>query len=461
MKNSQNGEIATIIAITTLIVIGASTIVSTLFLNKSNTTKTRADERTQTCSAGVSNGYTCGSPGEYCFACTGNQGPCSGNQGVGVPYQCQNGRWTVINQYGECNYNCKAQVAPPDGFQTSVCSYIKSCVYSEAKSDGPHCYTGYCSPDNPNCEFNDGCQYRSDCSSGVKVDCPKVGQAAAPSPTATPTPTHVPTATPFPTVTLIPTDSPTPTLAPTVTLIPTEASAPQGDNGISDFIDPPHNPTVTVEPTVTLVPLNNVATETPVPTSTTAPVAQENNDIVAWAETISEKLEKGRACADEGGRYCRMTSQVTNGKYTASVREGLDDGTSRTGRYWCTTFAKDSYYLAGKNIGPNTESVAAMVAYWEDNLQSTYLDYFKAKDRKSVLGKLKPGCVMFDETAHRRHTGNEHVAVVKEFSIIDATLGIGEIVTLDGNRPRKILRYPINNWEIKNSYYNFVSFGCF
>lgn len=244
---------------------------------------------------------------------------------------------------------------------------------------------------------------------------------------------------PEPTATTAP--SPTPTYIP-------QPTYNYGEHDIQDISPTPVPPTLA--PTPTDIPYHYDG-------EIGRPDYFVSDSVTYWSEVLSGRLEPGKAC--DGG-YCRMVKKVTNGSYESRYREGLDDGVGSTGRYWCTTFARDSFTLAGK-IGPNTESVAQMVGAWEDTKSSVYYPYFKSADKAKVLKSVYPGCMFFDETAHRTHTGNEHVAVLQAVNIYNEANGVGEVVTLDGNRKDKVQRYSFVDWKIQDNKYNFVSFGCF
>ncbi|GEM_PF-4382662 len=265
------------------------------------------------------------------------------------------------------------------------------------------------------------------------------------TPTATPFPTPFPTSTPLP---------PTPTATPKNqygTNFATCLEVSSVDQCTAIYRIPP-------TPIPTLTSLPPTPTLTPQPTLAVDKTNYSNsNSVVYWASLISGKLEPGSTCNND---WCRMVTKISNGSTTSTYREGYNDGTGSTGRYWCTTFAKDSFTLAGK-IGPNTESVATMVSYWENSRSSLYYPYFSSNDKEKILESIAPGCLLFDETTHRTFTGDEHVAVVEKINIYDQPSGTGEVVTFDGNRNIKEWHYPFENWQIHNNKYNFVSFGCF
>ncbi len=116
----KRGEIVTALTIAGVIILTVVTLVSNVFLSKNKqTTKTLA-AGTPSCASGVSEGASCSNNGEWCISCTGNQGPCNSDAGVGIPYQCQNGSWKNTNQYGECNLTCVVSnpTTPPNPTST-------------------------------------------------------------------------------------------------------------------------------------------------------------------------------------------------------------------------------------------------------------------------------------------------------------------------------------------------------
>lgn len=190
----------------------------------------------------------------------------------------------------------------------------------------------------------------------------------------------------------------------------------------------------------------------------------DSSSILGWAEKISAQLMKSSGC---WGFYCRMTTPITNGTYTIAYREGLisrgAESIGRQGLYWCTRLIIDSANLAGKKGLNNQESVTTMISYWERNKAAgySYMKYFAANktDKKNYLTNLRPGCALFQVTIPGIHSDGQHVAVVKNVNI--KPNGDGIVTTLDSNSGLKEHKYTIDDWEIINQIYPYVSFGCF
>jgi hypothetical protein len=107
-KNKKNsGEIATLVAIGSLIVLGISTLLTSKILDYRSTSNTRAEKNCQS----IEENQSCTNEGEWCGKCTGNRGPCNADAGVGLPFKCVadgsgNLVWKNQNQYGECMQKC-------------------------------------------------------------------------------------------------------------------------------------------------------------------------------------------------------------------------------------------------------------------------------------------------------------------------------------------------------------------
>ena len=185
--------------------------------------------------------------------------------------------------------------------------------------------------------------------------------------------------------------------------------------------------------------------------------SNNNSSVLAWAQTISDNLEPGTTC---GNWYCRMVNNINNNGYSVAVRQGIDDGTTSTGRYWCTRLVIDSFSLNGRtNVTGASEAVINMTRFWENTSGYKYINYSGSNSTNypTLLSQVSPGCAMFQETNHGNFTGYEHTAIVKEININN---GNGYIVTLDANAPDKTNRYVVDDWNIVNNYYPYVSFGC-
>ncbi len=224
MKNPERGEIATAITIGTLIILGVSSLVSSVFLNKNKqTTKTKAAETLGVCSEAESGQYKtkCMSPRE--------RQSCDANAGVTLVYQCNGSQWKFL--YPECSQVCSVNVPEAGAIQEcnpgevldrclrkdcdgnlnlKVCiervcdstgrlvdktgsptsekcvedipapndpqtpqvnnpgqqqpssqgqSQGETCMYSEQRSDGAHCYEGKCAVSGELCGDNLNCGY--------------------------------------------------------------------------------------------------------------------------------------------------------------------------------------------------------------------------------------------------------------------------------------------------------------
>jgi len=179
-------------------------------------------------------------------------------------------------------------------------------------------------------------------------------------------------------------------------------------------------------------------------------------DIVSWAGQISNNLQAGQVC--DGWNCRQINNSISNGSFSAAVRQGYDDSLTTTGRYWCTQLPIDSYNLAGKKgLNNSHAAVVNMVKFWQITAGYKYLDYSGSGNHQQILSQLQPGCAMFQESKHGVYTGYEHAAVVKDVSINN---GNGYIMTYDSNGPKKTSRYIIDNWQVTNNFYSYVSFGC-
>lgn len=114
MKKHERGEIATIITIGTLVVIGLTTIVSSFFINQKKTTSSKAAEPISTTCTG-----SCTTPNAFCVSCMNpkEKQSCASDAGVSLVYQCDGGVWKM--KYPECRTECKpdgsGNTSPPPG----------------------------------------------------------------------------------------------------------------------------------------------------------------------------------------------------------------------------------------------------------------------------------------------------------------------------------------------------------
>ncbi|HLL60986.1 MAG TPA: glucosaminidase domain-containing protein, partial [Candidatus Nitrosocosmicus sp.] len=180
------------------------------------------------------------------------------------------------------------------------------------------------------------------------------------------------------------------------------------------------------------------------------------NNVADWAAKINGVLQVGYVW---NNYLNRNITPITNGNYTTQYREGRDQGTGRTGLYWCTNLVIDSYQLSGiKGLGAEHQGVVNMRNYWK-NAPAPYLyvEYDKA-DHIQSLSKVSPGCAIFFETVAGVHTGKEHVAIVKSISMDTSKNGLME--SYDANTTSRVVKYPIKNGEVKNVPYPLRGFGC-
>ncbi len=179
------------------------------------------------------------------------------------------------------------------------------------------------------------------------------------------------------------------------------------------------------------------------------------SNIVSWTNQISNNLQAGQICE---GWYCKQIGSVSSGSYKAAIRQGYNNSLESSGRYWCTQLVIDSYNLAGKTGLNNSHAgVVNMAKFWQRTAGYKYLDYSASSNHQQILTQVKSGCAMFQESRHGVHTGFEHAAIVREINIKN---GNGYIVTYDANGPKKTSRYIIDDWQITNNFYSYVSFGC-
>jgi len=130
-KNKSKGEIATLLTIGAFLVIGVSSLVSSLFLKNSQPTTSRAQDVMSTspvgaCPTGITEGADCTGriPDEYCVICDQTYKCCPPYTGFyrDFAYQCKNNKWTLATPVGECrNDRCQvSDTAGPVGTQPST-----------------------------------------------------------------------------------------------------------------------------------------------------------------------------------------------------------------------------------------------------------------------------------------------------------------------------------------------------
>lgn len=179
--------------------------------------------------------------------------------------------------------------------------------------------------------------------------------------------------------------------------------------------------------------------------------------VLSWTEKLNINLEKGSV---DPAYYNRLVNTIENGGYRATYREGRDNGVGSSGTYWCTNSVIDAYNLAGiRGLGPNQQSVISMRTYWMGNSSYKYKAYLNS-DKAKTLSEIQPGCAVFFELSPGKHTGYEHVAVIKSISLDSNQNGVME--TYDSNSVVKATRYPIYGADIKNTPLKeyLVGFGC-
>ncbi len=129
-KRWQAGEIATVITLGTLLILGITTFVSSMIINKTQqSTKTKAAE--------VKEDSTCSEEGAYTFNCMNNRGSCAEDAGEAEVYQCLSGKWKF--QYPECQNACKPGVTPTKSKQcegNAPFTVIDSCKETRCDESG-------------------------------------------------------------------------------------------------------------------------------------------------------------------------------------------------------------------------------------------------------------------------------------------------------------------------------------
>lgn len=144
--------------------------------------------------------------------------------------------------------------------------------------------------------------------------------------------------------------------------------------------------------------------------------------IFYWGQIINDALLQGLPQTS----FNKMVNNITNGSYTASIRQALDRGVGQTGIYWCTNLIIDAFNLAGiTGLGPNHQGVRGMLDFWK----TTPGYVFIANTGTDSLKTIKPGFAVF-----RINPGDytfDHVSMVKNISIDDR--GNGSIETIDSN----------------------------
>lgn len=157
----------------------------------------------------------------------------------------------------------------------------------------------------------------------------------------------------------------------------------------------------------------------PVPTEKLA-------QVVYWAQIINSALESGLPPSS----YNKMVANITNGTYTATVRQALNrDNLDSTGIYWCTNLVIDAYNLANiTGLGAYQQGVRSMIDFWQHTNNYVFIPYNGSSGIASIK-LVKPGFALF-----RIYPDNyqyDHASIIQEFQVNDR--GDGHITTLDSN----------------------------
>lgn len=172
--------------------------------------------------------------------------------------------------------------------------------------------------------------------------------------------------------------------------------------------------------------------------------------VLEWDEKIVNALSKGA-----WGYFNILSTAISNGSYST----GTCPANCVQGIYWCTHSIVDAYNLAGI-AGLSKTGHAAVVnmrAFWKSE-QAASLGYKYVDYNGSIKGlAIYPGYAIFFESVAGVHTGDEHVALVKEISIDEK--GDGKIDMYDSNYPTRSHHYAISGWTIINPLYPIRGFG--
>ncbi len=132
--------------------------------------------------------------------------------------------------------------------------------------------------------------------------------------------------------------------------------------------------------------------------------------------------------------------------------------------YLDTYLVIDSYNQAGvpelnKKDHSSTES---MILFWNQQSQQNsgylYIDYTNGS-HKDILQSIQDGNVIFFEQEHLQATSSSaHAAIVRSISIDEKT-GDGTIKTYEADNTFTSITYPVDNWNIKNAPFPYITFG--
>ncbi len=164
-----------------------------------------------------------------------------------------------------------------------------------------------------------------------------------------------------------------------------------------------------------------------------------------------------------GSMTLPLSIQQLNPSYRVVLRQGSNVGPAW--RYWCTDLIIDTYNIAlGKRtISENYGAVQNMVTFWQRQGSGFVFAHYSYDPRGSLqsLFSTAPsfGGAIFFEASEGRHTGFEHVGLVRSGTL--DSHGNGEIDTYEANSWRTTGKYPVYNWQIKNVPYPVVGFGLY
>lgn len=203
--------------------------------------------------------------------------------------------------------------------------------------------------------------------------------------------------------------------------------------------------------------------------------------LVTIAQTITSKLSK------TFGRKIDLYDQIKpnppgnfqlpnspNPKYVVVMRGGQSCATINgnrecvLSRYWCTDLLIDTYNVVlGKRVlGEDLGTVEDMIIFWKNppTTNFVFVHYRNANEHQNALAALyttKPnfGDALFFESVEGKHTGFEHVALIRDVSL-DGN-GNGVIHTYEANNGSTTGTYPISRWQIKNTPYPVTGFGLY
>lgn len=144
--------------------------------------------------------------------------------------------------------------------------------------------------------------------------------------------------------------------------------------------------------------------------------------ILHWGKQINSALQPGLPSTS----WNRMLSNISNGTYTATIRQALDRGVSQSGIYWCTNLVIDAFNLAGiTGLGPNHQGVRSMVDFWKKAPGYVFIP----NNGINSLKLAKPGFALF--RINPTDYEYDHASLIESIFVDDE--GNGSIKTLDSN----------------------------